>query len=288
MDRAGAWDVQEGVDALLAHSRAARLRATREMWSRGDYRHVGDLLASAGREAVASLEVSGCDVLDVACGTGNAALAAVRRGARSVTGVDLAVILLAQAGARARAAGATITLLEGDIEELPLPDAAFDRVVSTFGVMLAMDGPRAARELVRVCRPGGRIAITAWLRTGAFGLMTDVLVDHLPPEPSGLSDLWAWSTLEGLEGLFAGTRTQIALQDRAVGIRAGSAENLVALLEQYSAPLLAVRDALGRRWDRARADIVEAFAALGVPAPGGGIVLDVGYALATVAVPGRA
>ncbi|QBI19081.1 class I SAM-dependent methyltransferase [Egibacter rhizosphaerae] len=145
--------------AGVEHERASRAR---EVWSLGDYERVGARWAQAPRDVVASLDVAGQAVLDVGCGTGEAALAAARAGAAGVTACDPTPELLAVARDRASAGGLSVAWDEGEAQELPYPDASFDLVLSTFGVMFAPDAHAAAAELVRVCRPGGRIVTTAW------------------------------------------------------------------------------------------------------------------------------
>ncbi|MDQ3537213.1 MAG: class I SAM-dependent methyltransferase [Actinomycetota bacterium] len=135
-----------------------RRAAARALWARGDYATVGDLVAGAGPALCERVGVAGLDVLDVGTGTGNTALASARAGGR-VTGVDLTPELLAVARRRADAAGLQVEWREADALSLPCPDAAFDRVLSTFAVMFAPDPRRAASELVRVCRPGGVIGV---------------------------------------------------------------------------------------------------------------------------------
>ncbi len=141
------------LDALKARQRAA--------WSSGNYAVVGSTLQIVGETLCEAAEISAADrVLDVACGNGNAALAAARRFA-DVTGLDYVPSLLESARARAAADGLMLELREGDAEALPFPDGAFDAILSTFGVMFAPDQPRAAHELLRVCKRGGRIALAS-------------------------------------------------------------------------------------------------------------------------------
>ncbi|MBW3610907.1 MAG: class I SAM-dependent methyltransferase [Actinobacteria bacterium] len=123
---------------------------------------MGALFAAAGATLVEHIGVAGLDVLDVATGTGNTARAAARAGARRVVGVDATPALLAEATRRSVADGTEIEWQEGDMEDLALADASFDRVLSSFGAMFATDQHHMAAELERVCRPGGRVGLTAW------------------------------------------------------------------------------------------------------------------------------
>jgi len=157
-----------------------RLRA---MWMAGDFGQVAKYTAPSAEEFIARLALRpGAHVLDVACGSGNLAIPAARAGA-VVTGVDIAANLLEQGRARAAAEGLTIQFDEGDAEALPYPDASFDVVVSMFGAMFAPRPERVAAELVRVCRPGGRIALANWTPEGFIGHMFKLTGRHVPPPP---------------------------------------------------------------------------------------------------------
>jgi SAM-dependent methyltransferase len=158
----------------------ARLKAT---WSAGDYGVIAKSLEQEADQFIARLSIApGARVLDVACGSGNLALAAARRGA-NVTGVDIAPNLIRQARARAESEGLTIRADEGDAEQLPYPDRSFDVVVSMFGVMFAPRPDVAAAELVRVTRPGGRVALANWTPGGFAGEMFRTVGRHVPPPP---------------------------------------------------------------------------------------------------------
>lgn len=158
----------------------ARLKAT---WMAGDYGLIAQSIESGAEEFIARLALRpGTRLLDVACGSGNLAIAAARLGA-IVTGVDIAPNLLEQGRARAAAAGLTIQFDEGDAEQLPYADAAFDEVVTMFGAMFAPRPALAAAELVRVCQPGGRIAMASWTPAGFAGQMFKTVGQHVPPPP---------------------------------------------------------------------------------------------------------
>lgn len=158
----------------------ARLKAT---WMAGDYGVFATYMEPGALEILAGLRIApGSRMLDVACGAGQIAIPAARAGV-SVTGVDIAANLIEQARARAAAEGLTIQFDEGDAEQLPYPDASFDTVVSLIGAMFAPRPERVAAELVRVCRPGGRIVMANWTPTGFVGQMFKVVGQHVPPPP---------------------------------------------------------------------------------------------------------
>ena len=161
----------------------------KSMWMAGDFGQVAKHLEANAEEFIARLAPEpGARVLDVACGTGNLAVPAARAGA-AVTGVDIAANLLEQARARAAAEGLSIRFDEGDAEALPYADASFDEVVTMFGAMFAPRPELAAAELVRVCRPGGRIAMANWTPEGFIGQMFRVTGRHVPPPPGVPSPL---------------------------------------------------------------------------------------------------
>jgi SAM-dependent methyltransferase len=157
-----------------------RLKAT---WMAGDYGHFARYLEPGALDFLARLGVGpGTRMLDVACGAGQIAIPAARAGAL-VTGVDIASNLVEQARARARAEGVDARFDEGDAEMLPYEDASFDLVTSLIGAMFAPRPERVAAELLRVCRPGGRIVMANWTPEGHVGQMFRVIGRHVPPSP---------------------------------------------------------------------------------------------------------
>jgi ubiquinone/menaquinone biosynthesis C-methylase UbiE len=170
-------------------------------WETGDYTRVGNTLQIIAELLVEAADVrAGQRVLDVASGQGNAALAAARRFA-DATGVDYATNLLAQGRERAAAEHLPVTFTEGDAERLPFPDASFDLVLSTVGVMFAPDQQRAADELARVTVPGGKIALASWTPNGMVGQMFKTVSAWAPP-PAGVRPPTLWGTPERLAELF--------------------------------------------------------------------------------------
>lgn len=244
-----------------------RVRGIQDLWSAGSYANVGDMWAQIGRDLAEELDarvgLAGRDVCDAACGTGNTTLALAHAGAR-VVGVDLTPDLLAIASERAEAAGLEITWQLGDLVELPLGDDEFDVVTSTFGAFTADDPHRCAAELVRVCRPGGTIATTAWGRGGPFDVLRGVVFDAHPqlaemPRP----DTAAWAERDGLEDRFAGTSARLVdLDERVFPLPFPSLEDAIAFLSQWSGPMLMVRRAvegLGGSWEELSDRVVEAW-----------------------------
>ncbi|MFO1054088.1 MAG: class I SAM-dependent methyltransferase [Planctomycetota bacterium] len=170
-------------------------------WALGDYSVVGTTLQIVGETLCEAVDLrAGEQVLDVAAGNGNAALAAARRFC-AVVAVDYVPELLERARERAAAERLSVQCRVGDAEALPFPSASFDVVLSTFGVMFTPDQERAAAELLRVCRPGGRIGLANWTPDGFIGGLFGVLGRHVPP-PAGLRSPSAWGTRPRLAELF--------------------------------------------------------------------------------------
>jgi ubiquinone/menaquinone biosynthesis C-methylase UbiE len=153
------------------------------VWMAGDFGQIAQITAQEAEQFVERLAVpSGARVLDVACGTGNTAVPAARAGAE-VTGVDIATNLLEQAQKRAASERLKIRFQEGDAEELPFPDHSFDMVITMFGAMFAPRPERVANELLRVCKPGGQIAMANWTPRGFVGGQFQLMAKSVPPPP---------------------------------------------------------------------------------------------------------
>lgn len=169
-----------------------KLKAT---WVSGDFGRIAESFTGGAAEFVERLNLkSGTRVLDVACGSGNQSIPAARTGA-AVTGVDIAPNLIEQAAKRAASEDLKIQFDEGDAENLPYADAEFDVVMTMFGAMFAPRPERVAAELVRVCRPGGTIAMANWTPTGFTGQMFKVIGSHVaPPQNMPSPLLWGDET----------------------------------------------------------------------------------------------
>jgi ubiquinone/menaquinone biosynthesis C-methylase UbiE len=161
------------------------------MWTAGDFGQIAKFTQSNAVEFVERCAVkAGSHLLDVACGTGNVAIPAAKAGA-VVTGLDIVPNLLAQARARADRESLKIRFDEGDMENLPYDDASFDLVTSMFGAMFGPRPKRVAAELIRVCRPGGRIAMASWTPRGFIGQTHQIMAKYAPM-PSGLPSPLLW------------------------------------------------------------------------------------------------
>lgn len=173
----------------------------RTAWTAGDYSVVGTTLQIVGERLCETLDVrSGQRVLDVAAGNGNVSLAAARRFC-DVTSTDYVPALLERGRQRAESEGLDIAFEEADAEQLPFPDGSFDIVASSFGVMFAPDQDRAAAEMLRVTRPGGKIGLANWTPESFIGQLFKTIGKHLPP-PAGLESPALWGTKDRLDELF--------------------------------------------------------------------------------------
>jgi ubiquinone/menaquinone biosynthesis C-methylase UbiE len=204
-------------------------------WETGDYTRVGNTLQIIAERLVEAADVrAGRRALDVACGQGNAALAAARRFAEAV-GVDYARNLLAVGRERAAVENLPVTFLEGDAEALPVPDDSADYTLSTVGVMFAPDHQRAADELVRVTAPGGRIALASWTPSGMIGQLFGAIGTWAPP-PAGVRPPALWGTPEHLAELF-GDRVEWVTRKRIFTFHYHSPEHFSEWFRQYYGPV---------------------------------------------------
>jgi ubiquinone/menaquinone biosynthesis C-methylase UbiE len=229
----------------------------RAVWEAGDYTALSGRIADVGELVVARAGIElGTAVLDVACGTGNAAIPAARAGAR-VTGLDLAPRLLDQGRGAAEAEGLEIEWVAGDAEELRFDDASFDRVVSTFGHMFAPRHRRAADEMARVCRDGGAIVIATWTPEGVFGALSAAGARFLPPPPDYALPPALWGTEEHVREMFEGSATGFEFERHVNRIEAESLEAWADLFMATFPPMVAARSMLGDSFTELRQAIVE-------------------------------
>jgi ubiquinone/menaquinone biosynthesis C-methylase UbiE len=222
----------------------------RATWGTGDYSVIGTTLQITGETLCEAVDVeAGQRVLDVAAGNGNAALAAARRGA-VVTAVDYVPALLNAGQNRASADGLTIDSREADAEALPFEAATFDVVLSTFGVMFTPNQERAAAELLRVCRPGGRIGLVNWTPGGFIGQMFRIVGRYAPP-PDGLRSPLQWGTEDRLAELFGGQVSSIEARPRSFHFRYRSPQDWLNTFRTYYGPTARAFAALDEASQRA-------------------------------------
>ena len=215
----------------------------RKMWASCDYSAVAARIAVMAEDMVQAAGLrAGERVLDVATGSGNAAIAAARNGCE-VIGTDYVPELLERARARAAAEGLAVTFAEADAEDLPYPDGEFDAVTSSLGVMFAPDQERAAAELARVCRPGGTIAMVNWTPSGFIGGLLRTVGKHVPPPP-GVRPPTLWGTEERLRELLGDAVSDLRVTRREFVFRFQSAEDFTRFFLDNYGPTLKAYEAL--------------------------------------------
>ena len=205
-------------------------------WSSGDYALIGTTLQIVGEELCEAVDVrAGQKVLDVAAGNGNASLAAARRWC-DVVSTDYVLALLDRARERAAAERLDIDFREADAEALPFADDSFDIVVSTFGVMFTPDQTRAAAEMLRVCKRGGKIGLANWTPEGFIGQVFKTIGKHVPPMPGAKSPA-LWGTRARIEELF-GSDAMINAAQRNFVFRYRSPVHWLEVFKTYYGPVL--------------------------------------------------
>jgi ubiquinone/menaquinone biosynthesis C-methylase UbiE len=218
-------------------------------WASGDFGRIGVQLQIVGESLAEAVDVrAGERVLDVAAGNGNASLAAARRYGE-VTSTDYVPELLEQGRRRAEAEGLPMTIRVADAERLPFAAGEFDVAVSTFGVMFAPDQARAASELLRVVRPGGRIGLASWTPEGFIGELFRLIGRHVPP-PAGLKSPAAWGSETRLVELFGPSAADLRTERKHYMFRFRSAEHWIEVFRTYYGPVHKAFAALDPAWQQ--------------------------------------
>ena len=213
-------------------------------WASGDYARVAASIPLISERLCDEADLrAGWRVLDVATGSGNAAMAAARRGCE-VVGLDYVPALLDRARRRVEADGLEAEFVVGDAEDLPFADGSFDVVSSVFGAMFAPDQERTARELARVTRSGGRIGLVAHTPDGFIGQLFRTNARHVPP-PAGIRSPIEWGTEERLRELFDGRIREIRTEKKTYVFRYRSAADYLKYWRRYYGPTLKAFEAVG-------------------------------------------
>ncbi len=204
-------DITEADRALKAKHRA--------IWASGDYPRVAaELVSPLGTALVEACGVGpGHRVLDVAAGSGNASIPAALAGAQVVAS-DLTPELFAAGQAAAARHGVHLDWQEADAEALPYSDGEFDVVLSCLGVMFAPHHQVSADELLRVCRPGGRIGLASWTPQGFIGQLFATMKSYVPPPPPGAQPPPLWGSEEHLAALFGDRITEVVAHRQTVTV----------------------------------------------------------------------
>ena len=226
-------------------------------WASGDFSVVGSRIQLVSELLADAADLTaGSDVLDVATGSGNAAIAAARYSTR-VVGVDYVPALLEDARLRAAGEGLAVEFIEGDAEALPVGDHSFDAALSAFGVMFAPDQQQTANELLRAVRPGGTIALASWTPDGFIGELFRTTSRHVQP-PAGLASPMLWGVEDHLRELFGGDIATIRSEIRTYTWRFENAAQFVSFFRRWYGPTLKAfesLDELGRK--QLEADLID-------------------------------
>jgi ubiquinone/menaquinone biosynthesis C-methylase UbiE len=222
-------------------------------WSEGDFAMVAGIINIVGEELCEAVDILPDErVLDVACGSGNSTLPAARRAWGNTVGLDYVPELLERGRERAAAERLDIEWVEGDAENLPFEDASFDVVLSSFGVMFAPDQQKAADEMLRVCRPGGRIGMANWVPDGFIGEMFMATAKHAPPPP-GVQPPILWGTEEHLRELFGDRISSLDTERTSAKQRFRSADHWLEYFRTYFGPTKVAFERVGEEGEEALA-----------------------------------
>jgi SAM-dependent methyltransferase len=229
-----------------------------QVWSKGDFAMVANLVYNASESLAEALEIVPDErVLDVACGSGNGAIAAARRSWGNVVGADYVPALLERGRERAAAERLDVEFVEADAQSLPFGDASFDVAMSIFGAMFAPDQPRTAAELLRVVRPGGRIGMANWTPDGSVGRMFKTISGHAAPPP-GIDSPLLWGTEERLRELFGDGIAELRVERRLSRQPFRSADHYIEFFRAYFGPIQMAFERVGPAGEQALADDLRA------------------------------
>jgi SAM-dependent methyltransferase len=244
-------------------------RRARATWAAGDWDSFSSMIKPVGALVLDRVGIApGSEVLDVGTGTGgNVAIPAAQRGAK-VVGCDVTPELFEHARRRAAEAGVEVEWIEADAQALPFADASFDRVISTFGAMFAPDHARAAAELVRVCRPGGRIAMTTWVDDGFAGELFKLSGAFMPPPAPGVQAPSSWGVEAHVTEVFGAAGVSADVARETVEFDFPSVEEAVQHYADDFGPFVVARTMLEPqgRWEEfigAFGDLVRRFDLVG-------------------------
>lgn len=233
-------------------------RIQQQTWSEGDFAMVANLVFNVAETLAEALEIVPDErILDVACGSGNGAIAAARRAWGNTVGSDFVPALLERGRERAAAERLEIEFVEADAQDLPFEDGSFDVAMSIFGAMFAPDQKRAAAELLRVVKPGGRIGMGNWTPDGAVGKMFKTIATHAPPPP-GIASPLSWGTEERLRELFGDGIAELRIERRISRQPFRSADHYIEFFRTYFGPTQMAYERVGSEGEQALTDDLRA------------------------------
>jgi len=238
----------------------AATKAQQQTWSQGDFSMVAGLVNYNAEDLAEALQIlPGERVLDVACGSGNGALAAARRAWGNTVGLDFVPELLERARERAAAERLEVEFLEGDAQELPFADGEFDVAMSIFGAMFAPDQEQTAAELLRVVKPGGRIGMANWCPDGGIGALFLTIVKHTGGPPPGTIPPVLWGTEERVRELFGDGISELRVERLKSRQAFRSADHYIDFFRTYFGPTKTAFEKVGPAGEKALADDLRAF-----------------------------
>ncbi len=234
-------------------------QAQQKTWSEGDFAMVAGMVQMVAEELVEAMDIVPDErVLDVACGSGNGALAAARRAWGSTVGVDFVPALLERGRERAAAERLEVEFVEGDAADLPFVEGEFDVVISIFGAMFAPEHEKTAAELLRVCKPGGRIGMANWVPDGGVGKMFMTIAKHAPPPPGVVSPL-LWGTEEHLREVFGDSISDLRVERRKSRQTFRSADHFLEFFRTYFGPTKVAYERVGPEGEAALTTDMKAY-----------------------------
>jgi len=238
---------------------AAVTEVQQQIWSKGDFAMVAGIVYNASEDLAEALEIIPDErVLDVACGSGNGALSAARRSWGNTVAADYVPALLERGRERAAAERLEVEFVEADAQDLPFEDAGFDLAMSIFGAMFAPDHEKAASELLRVVKPGGRIGMANWTPDGAIGTMFKTISKHAPPPPGVKSPL-LWGTEDHLRELFGDGVSDLKVERRISRLPFRSADHYIEFFRTYYGPTQMAYERVGADGEGALTNDLRAF-----------------------------
>ncbi|MDX6627295.1 MAG: hypothetical protein QOE56_2284 [Solirubrobacterales bacterium] len=230
-----------------------------KVWSEGDFAMVANLVYYPSENLAEALEIVPDErVLDVACGSGNAAIAAARRAWGNTVGADFVPALLERGRERAAAERLEIEFVEADAQDLPFEDASFDIVVSVYGAMFAPDQERTAAELLRVTKPGGRIGMANWTPEGGVGGMFMTVAKHAPPPP-GINPPLLWGTEDRLRELFGDQISDLKIERRISRQPFRSPDHYIEFFRRFFGPVKMAFERVGPDGEQALEDDLRSY-----------------------------
>lgn len=229
------------------------------IWSEGDFAMVANLVTKVSEDLADALQIVPDErVLDVATGSGNGALAAARRAWGNTTGTDFVPALLERGRERAAAERLEVEFVEADAQELPFGDGEFDVTMSIFGVMFAPDQEKAAAELLRVTKPGGRIGVSSWCPDGGLQDFFATIVKHTGGPPPGFQPPVLWGAEDHVRGLFGDSVTDLRAERRKSRQAFRSADHYLDFFRSYFGPIKSAYDKVGPEGEQALTDDLKA------------------------------